>query len=198
MKRVRRFLIHRSAAGLILFLALAGGCGIASVGKGFGGGKTDSVYNPPPGSAAFRRLRLEKMESVVILNIEGDDVRGSMLKIHRAILDKGYAVRGVGNTIMVLKRANLLGRKSTTPEYIKKASGIFNEQIAVAGRVEVIQADPMRVLVALYLIDLKTQKILWTVKSSYTARYLGSGNLFERAVSESVQESLSVLPRAIP
>jgi hypothetical protein len=183
---------------MILFLALAGGCGIASVGTGLGGGKTDAMYDPPPGSAAFRRLHLEKTESVVILNIEGDDVSGSMTKIYRTMLDKGYAVRDIGNTLLILKRANLLGKKSTTPEYIKKVSGIFKEQIAVAGRVEVIQADPLRVLVALYLIDLKKQKILWTVKSSYSGRYLGAGNPFERAVVESVQKSLSVIPRANP
>jgi hypothetical protein len=196
MKCVRRFLIHLPAAGLVLFLV--GGCGLTSVGKGLGGGKADAVYDPPPGSAAFRRLHLEKIESVVVLNIEGDDVSGSMLKIYRAMLDKGYAVRDLGNTMLLLKRGNLLGKKSFTPEYIKKASGIFKEQIGVAGRVEVIQADPIRILVALYLIDLKKQKILWVVKSSYSGRYFGTANPFEKAVLESVRKSLSVLPRANP
>jgi hypothetical protein len=198
MKHVRRFLLHRSLAGLILLLALAGGCGLTSAGINLGSGKTDAIYDPPPGSVAFRRLHLEKTESVVVLSIEGDDVRGSMLKIYRTMLDKGYSVRDIDNTILILKRANLVGKKSTTPEYIKKASGIFKEQIAVAGKVEVIQADPLRVLVILNLIDLKKQKILWTAKLSYSGRYLGVGNPFERAVNESVQKSLSVLPRANP
>ncbi len=198
LQGVRRFFIHRPLAGLILLLLLVGGCGLTSTGTGLGRSKTDAIYDPPPGSAAFRRLHLEKAESIVVLNIEGDDVRGSMVKVYRAMLDKGYAVRDVDNTILILKHANLLGKKSTTPGYIKKASAIFKEQLAVAGRVEVIQADPLRVLVALYLIDLKKQKILWTAKSSYSGRYIGAGNPFERAVIESVRKSLSVIPRANP
>ncbi len=198
MKQIQRLCISRFAAGLILVLALAGGCGLTSVGAGLGSGKGNSTYDPPPGSAAFQRLRLEKAESVVILNIEGDDVRGSMIKVHRALLNKGYSVRDVNDTILTLKRANLLGKKSTVPSYIKKVSRIFKEQIAVAGRVEVIQADPLRVLVALYFIDLKKQKIIWTMKSSFSGRYFGSDGQFERGVVESIEKSLSVLPRANP
>ncbi len=194
----RRFLRRRLSAGFILLLIWTGGCGALPDITGLKSGSTEVTYDPRPGSPAFRALRLEKTESVVILNIEGDDVRGSMEKIYRVMLDKGYAVRDSNETLLTMKRANLLGRKSTDPAYLKKAAATFNEQIAIAGSVELIQVEPTRVLVALHLVDLKNQKILWTVKASYVRRYFGSLNPYERAVIDSIEKSLSVLPRAKP
>lgn len=183
---------------LVLFFFLIGGCGLASKVGGLKNASSDAVYDPPLGSAAFQRLRLEKTKSIVILNIEGDDVHGNMKKIYRAILDKGYAIRDVNDTIQVMRRSGLLGKKSTTPENIKKAAGFFTEQTGLAGRVEIVQASPPRVQIALYLIDLKKQKIIWTIKSSFVGRYFSSGNPFEQAATDAIARALSGLPRANP
>ncbi len=189
---------HCCAPWLVLFFVLMGGCGLAPEISGLKGGSTDATFDPSPGSAAFQRLRLEKTESVVILNIQGDDVHGSMKKIYRAMLDKGYSVRDVDDTLRTLGRASLLGQKSTAPAYLKKAASIFSEQVAVAGKVEVVQASPTRVLVELYLIDLKKQKILWKAKASHVGRYFSVNNPFEKAVVESVTKVFSVLPQGNP
>lgn len=180
------------------FLIGAWGCSIAPEVTGLKSGSTDVEYTPPPKSSAFRQLRLEKLDSVVILAVNGDDIQGNMHKIHRIMLDKGYAVRDTADTLMTLKRANLIGKKSSSPEVLKRAAELFKEQVAIAGRVELIQAEPARVVVVLHLIELKNQKTLWTVKTSYVGRYFGVPNPYERAVQESVEKSLSVLPQAKP
>lgn len=185
------------ATGLLLFLLLSG-CGSGPDMRVLKGGGTDVTYNPRPGTSAFQRLHLEKMKSVVVLRIGGDDVQGNMVKVARVMLDKGYEIRDPNHTLQELKRANLLDENSVSVDAIQKASEIFKEQMGIAGRVELMATEPTRVLVALYLVDLRAKKIIWTVKASYTGYYIGSSNPYERGVTDSINKSLSVIPRAKP
>lgn len=186
-------------AALLLAAALAlGGCSSLSPREAFSGRDLNVVYQPPPESAAFRRLALEKTPSVVVLKIEGDDVRSNMMFVTHVLLEKGYAVRDFAVTLDQLSKADLLVRKPLDPETIRKASGLFTERAAIAGTLEVYQLEPLHAQMSLSWIDLGTRKVLWTAKGAYSGYTLGGANRFEQAVRDMVRQLLAPLPAAKP
>ncbi|OGL58629.1 MAG: hypothetical protein A3J27_13715 [Candidatus Tectomicrobia bacterium RIFCSPLOWO2_12_FULL_69_37] len=181
-----------------LALAALGGCSSFSPREAFSGRDVGVVHQPPRGSAEFQRLALERTPSIVVLKIEGDDTRSNMEIISQVLLAKGYSVRDFHVTLEELTKAGLLARAPLDPEAIERASRLFTEAAAVAGSLEVLQLEPLRAQLSLAWIDLKTRKVLWTAKATYSGYTFGGRDRFEAAIRDMVEQALAPLPPAKP
>jgi len=189
---------HFSLAAALLAASLAAGCGSFSPRQAMSGRDMSVEHQPPAGSAAFRGLALEKTPSIVVLKIDGDDVRSNMESVSQALVSRGYLVRNYSATLDELTKAGLLHSRSLDPEALRKASQIFKEEAAVAGTLEVSQLEPLRARLSLSWIDLRTLKTLWTAKADYSGYAIGGRNRFEAAVRDMIERALAPLPPARP
>ncbi|MEE9256713.1 MAG: hypothetical protein V3V56_06065 [bacterium] len=177
-------------------LALLAGCSIAPEITGLKIGSVSASYRPAPGSEAFGRIGFQNAKSVAVLAIKGDDARSAMNIITLVLLKKGYAVRNVDMTVRALRRANLLQYRPADPEMIDKAARIFDDDLAVSGKVSLIGREPVRITLDLYWFDLRSRKRVWTVKSFFSGRRFSGAGPYESAVRETIRESLLVVPRS--
>ncbi len=177
-------------------LSLLAGCSIAPKITGLKTGSVSTSYRPAPGSGAFGRIGFQNAKFVAVLEIKGDDARAAMKIITQVLLKKGYAVRNVDTTVQALRRANLLQYGPTDTEMIEKAARIFDDDLAVSGKVNLIGKEPVRIALELYWFDLKSRKRVWTVKSSFSGRRFSGYGPYGSAVQEIIRKSLLVIPRS--
>lgn len=180
---------------LLMACALLAGCGGLTKSLPFTGQDIEVRITPPPGSPAYRNLHLERMGTVVVLAIEGDDVRSNMEKVGEVLLAKGYGVRDRRETLRALREAGLLDRRSDDPEVLRKAAAMFPDKAAVTGSVRVTGVEPLRLLMTLHWVDLKRQKILWTAKASYSGYLLGGENRLDAALLDMIERTFAPMPR---
>lgn len=177
-------------------LALLAGCSIVPEITGLKTGSVSASYRPAPGSEAFGRIGFQNAKSIAVLEIKGDDAREAMKLITLALLKKGYFVRNVDSTVRSLRRANLMHYGPADPEMIEKAARIFDDDLAVSGKVNLIDREPVRIALELYWFDMKSRKRVWTVKSSFSGRRFSGVSPYESAVREAIRKSLLPLPRS--
>lgn len=188
-----------ACAAALLGAALAlGGCSSFSPREALRGRNLETAHQPPPASAAFRALALEKTPSVVVLKVDGDDIQSNMATVSQALLAKGYSVRDYHVTLRELARAGLLAREPLDPEALRDAARLFSEAAAVAGSVEISQLEPLRAQLSLAWIDLKSGKTLWSAKATYAGYVFGEGDRYEAALRDMVERALAPLPAAKP
>ena len=181
-----------------ILTALTGGCGKASRIAVPGSAAKPAVYSPHPASAAFKALRLEKAGSIVVLKIEGADPHSIMTIIYELLLRKGYAVRDVGETFKILVDNGIFRYGPTDSRMLEEAAGAFTEDIGIAGSVETVQADPLKILLELYWYDLKKRKRIWTMKASSTGAILFGAQKYEAVVRQALRQAMAAVPRAEP
>jgi hypothetical protein len=188
-----------ACAAALLAAALAlGGCPSFSPTEALRRRSVEASHQPPPGSAAFRSLALERTPSVVVLKVDGDDIQSNMMLVTQALLAKGYSVRDYHVTLREITRAGLLARKPLDPEALQEASRLFSEAAAIAGSFEVLQLEPLRAQLSLAWIDLRAGKTLWSAQASYAGYVFGAGDRYEAALRDLVERALAPLPAAKP
>ncbi len=180
----------------LLFLL---GCLLDVASRTINRGNISIAYSPSPHTRKFQDLHLEKTSSIVALKIGGGDIRANMANVSHALIERGFAVRDYSLTLRALGRENLLSRKSLDPELLQRAAERFPESAAIAGSVEVVQKEPLRLFLVLNWIDMKTRKVIWSAKATYEGRRLAAG---EETVADAarrlVDGVLYVVPRAEP
>ena len=175
------------------------GCLLDIASRAINRGNISITYSPPPHTRKFQDLHLEKTSSIVALKIGGGDIRANMANVSQVLIERGFAVRDYSLTLRALGRENLLSRKPLDPELLRRAAELFPESAGIAGSIEVVQKEPLRLFLDLNWIDMKTRKVIWSAKATYEGRRLAAG---EEAVADAarrlVDDVLYVVPRAEP
>ncbi len=184
---------------VFLFFLFLPGCLLDVASRAINRGNISITYSPPPHTRKFLDLHLEKTSSIVALKIGGGDIRANMANVSQVLIERGFAVRDYTLTLRDLGRENLLTRKPLDPELLRRAAELFPESAGIAGSIEVVQKEPLRLFLALNWIDMKTRKVIWSAKATYEGRRLAAG---EEAVADAarrlVGDVLYVVPRAEP
>ncbi|MEE9274460.1 MAG: hypothetical protein V3V62_04025 [bacterium] len=182
--------------GAVLFLAATlGGCTLLSRSPALTR-SLDVTYDPPLDSKAFRDLHIEKQVTVVTLKIAGDDVRSNMARVTENLLSKGYAVRDYNETIRILAKENLIRRKPMEPEVLDKSAKLFPDQAGIAGNIQVLQMEPLKVILELHWIDMKARKSVLTIKAALSEWSIAGAGRDYIAVQNMIDKALEGIPRA--
>ena len=82
---------------------------------------------------------------------------------------------------------------------LQRAGELFPESAGIAGSIEVVQKEPLRLFLVLNWIDMKTRKVIWSAKATYEGRRLAAGEEAAADVARRLVEgALYVVPRAEP
>lgn len=182
---------------VLLLAATLGGCTILSRNPALTR-SLDITYDPPLNSKAFRDLHIEKLTTVVTLRIAGDDVRGNMAQVTENLLSRGYAVRDYNETIRVLARENLIRRNPMEPEVLKRSAKLFPDQAGIAGSIKVLSMEPLKVILELNWIDMKTLKTILTIKAALSEWSIAGFERDDIAVRNMIDKALEGIPPARP
>ncbi|MDA0998920.1 MAG: hypothetical protein O2807_00195 [bacterium] len=187
----------RFFASALLLAALLAGCGLRASGGGIGKSGDGFTYSPPPGTPAFRALRLQDTKSIITLQVTGDDVRSNMASIVEVLLKKGYAVRDYNQTLSVFVKERIVGLKYSDPKTLKKIASLFpDDEVGIGGDVRLIQLEPLKIRLELRWIDLKKGKVLWSAKGMATGVVFGGADRYSHEVHKMISQALSVIPNA--
>lgn len=181
----------------VLTVFFVSGCGFGSSRGGATQSNGKFTYSPPPGTAAFRALRLQDTKSIITLQVAGDDVRSNMASIVEVLLRKGYAVRDYNQVMRVLIQERIMKKKYNDPKILKKVTQFFpDDEVGIGGSVRLIQLEPLKIYLELKWIDLKKGKVLWTAKGTATGIIFGGAGRYSQEVHRMIAQALSVIPKA--